>query len=159
MYFFEFVDRKQRETLRHLGLIERLIAKTGKLQAEKFFEEEEPYLYVKTPIKSLGFDGIRIYEIGDMIAYRIQKENKTLPIGSAYPLNIEDMFNDFMGENMKEDEAGHKVIENIVLELVKFFEKSAKAEEELDDSPVQGPPTLIKSAGNDYSSLVLGKLN
>jgi hypothetical protein len=67
------------------------------------------------------------------------------------------MFNDFMSENMKEEEAGKKVIESVVEELQKFFVKSAKAEQDLRDSGQDGTGLIVKTGGTDYSSTVLNK--
>lgn len=155
--FLEFVDRKQREGKKHLKLIERLLRKGGMQVYAHLEDEEQPYVFVKAPNEKLSFDGIRVYEIGEMIAYRIQKEEKTHPFGKAYMLDIEDMFNDFMSENMEEEEAGQKVIESVVEELKKFFIKSGKAEQEMRDSGADGSGLIIKTGGNDYASSVLNR--
>ena len=155
--FLEFVDRKQREGKKHLKLIERLLRKSG-MEVQPHLEEEDPYVFVKSPNNKVSFDGLRIYEIGEMIAYRIQKEEKTHPFGKAYLLDLEDMFNDFMSENMKEEEAGHKVIESVVEELKKFFSKSAQAEQEIKDNAQDGTGLIIKTGGTDYSSTVLNRV-
>jgi hypothetical protein len=155
--FLEFVDRKQREGKKHLKLIERLLRKGGMQVYAHLEDEEQPYVFVKAPNEKLSFDGIRVYEIGEMIAYRIQKEEKTHPFGKAYMLDIEDMFNDFMSENMEEEEAGHKVIESVVEELKKFFTKSGKAEQEMRDGGADGSGLIIKTGGNDYASSVLNR--
>jgi hypothetical protein len=155
--FLEFVDRKQREGKKHLKLIERLLRKGGMQVFAHLEDEEQPYVFVKAPNEKLSFDGIRVYEIGEMIAYRIQKEEKTHPFGKAYMLDIEDMFNDFMSENMEEEEAGQKVIESVVEELKKFFTKSGKAEQEMRDSGADGSGLIIKTGGNDYASSVLNR--
>jgi hypothetical protein len=154
--FVEFVDRKQRESKKHLKLIERLLNKNG-IQVYSHLEEEEPYIFVKSPNQKVSFDGIRIYEIGEMIAYRIQKEEKTHPFGKAYLLDLENMFNDYMSENIKEDEAGKKVIESVVEEIKKFFSRSAKAEQEIRDRGQDGTGLIVKTGGSDYSTTVLNR--
>ena len=155
--FLEFIDRKQREGKKHLKLIERLLRKGG-FNVYSHLEDEDSYIFVKAPNNKLSFDGIRVYEIGEMIAYRIQKEENTHPYGKAYMLDVEDMFNDFMSENMHEEQAGKKVIESVVDELKKFFSKSGKAEEELKDQGQDGTGLIIKAGGSDYSSQVMSKL-
>lgn len=155
--FLEFVDRKQREAKKHLKLIERLLRKGG-MEVYPHLEEEDAYIFVKSPNQKMSFDGIRVYEIGEMIAYRIQKEEKTHPFGKSYQLDIEDMFNDFMSENMEEEEAGKRVIESVVEELKKFFTKSAKAEAEMRDAGQDGMGLVLKAGGSDYSSTVLNKV-
>lgn len=155
--FLEFVDRKQREARKHLKLIEQLLKKKGMEVYAHIEKEEDPFIFVKSSDKKLSFDGIRIFEIGDMIAYRIQKQENTEPFGKSYMLGIEDMFNDFMSENMSEEEAGNKVIEAVADEVKKFFDKSAKAENELKNKN-DGDGLILKTGGTDYSSTVLNKM-
>ena len=157
MQFLEFIDRKQREGKKHLKLIEKVLRKGG-MEVYSHLEDEDPYVFVKSTNDKLSFDGIRIYEIGDMITYRVQKEEKTHPYGKAYLLDIEDMFNDYMSENMKEEEAGKHVMKSLVEELKKFFSKSAKAEQELKNSDQAGTGLIIKSGGTDYSNTILSKV-
>ena len=66
-------------------------------------KEEDPYLYVHNKNENLSFNGVRVYKIGDIMAYRIQKEEKTHPYGKAYLLDVENMFNEFL-EDMEEKE-------------------------------------------------------
>lgn len=154
--FLEFVDRKQREAVKHLGLMEKLFQKSG-MQISAHLNDEDPYIFVKSPDGRLSFDGVRVYEIGGMMAYRVQREQKTEPFGKAYLLDVEDMFNDFMSENMKEEDAGQKVIESVISEIKKFFVKSAKAEQELIDNGQDGAGIILKTGGTDYSSSVINK--
>lgn len=155
--FLEFVDRKQREAKKHLSLVEQLLRKNG-LEAKQHEDDEDTYVFVKSPNQKLSFDGIRIYEVGNVVAYRIQKEEKTEPYGKAYLLNLEEMFNDFMSENMGEEEAGKMVIKSVVEEIKKFFEKSEKAEQDLKMNGRDNVGIILKTGGTDYSSLVLNKL-
>jgi hypothetical protein len=154
--FLEFVDRRQRDGRKHLKIIERIL-RNGKFQVYSHIEEDEPYIFVKSP-KKLSFEGIRIYEIGEMIAYRIQKEEKTHPYGKARLLDLEEMFNDFMSENMKEKEAGKKVMQNLIEEIQKFFLRTADAEKEMIDARQDDPGLILKTGGTDYSSTVLNRL-
>lgn len=154
--FLEFVDRKQREAVKHLSLIEKLMLKSG-MKVDSFLEEDEPYVFVRSPDHRLSFDGVRIYEIAGMIAYRVQRELKTQPYGKAYLLDVEDMFNDFMSEKMKEEEAGQKVVESVISEIKKFFERSAEAEQELTDSGQDSAGIILKAGGGDVTSGVLNK--
>lgn len=152
--FIEFVNRKKRASKKHLSLVEKLLKKGG-FETKSFLEEDEPFIFVKAT-SELSFDGIRIYEIGDTLAYRIQKEMKTHPYGKAYELNLEDMFNDYMSENIKEEEAGKKVIETTVEEIKKFFKKSKDAEKDIQNSDETN--ILARAGGSDYSSLVMNNV-
>lgn len=154
--FMEFVDRKQRESIRHLKIMEKMFQKHG-LQVKSHIDDDNPYVFVQSNNKQLSFDGIRIYEIGDTLAYRVSKEEKTEPYGKAYALNLEEMFNDLMGENdVKEEEAGKKVIEGVLNEIKKFFDRSAQAEKDLKNSELDNQ-ILLRTGGTDYSSLVFNK--
>lgn len=154
--FREFVDRKQREAVKHLKLLEQLF-KQGNVRVQNFVEEEEPYIFVHSPDDKLSFDGIRIYEIGDSIAYRVQKEPETHPYGKAYQLDLEEMFNDFMSENMKEEKAGQEVIKSVIEEVKKFFKKSADAEADMEEENPDGSQIQLRTGGTDYSGLVQSK--
>lgn len=153
----EFIDRKQREAKRHLKIIEQVLQKSG-LHAKGYLENDDPYVYLKAPSKKLSFDGVRIYEIGEMVAYRVAKEEKTEPYGKAYQLNLEEMFNDYMSENdMKEEAAAQKVIESVIMELKKFFTRSEDAERELKAANMGDTNIVLKTGGSDYASMVFNR--
>lgn len=163
--FGEFMNKKKREGLRQLGLLQRLLEQSG-LRVEDFLHIEEtkqdPYIYCHNPSKSGSFDGIRIYKLGSQIAFRVQKESQTHPYGSAYPLNIEEMFQDFLSDDdVDEKKAGTKVIEHIAKEIKRFFEKSIEAEREERDANIEDDQNagnvLVRTTGTDYSSLVFNK--
>ena len=59
---------------------------------------------------------------------------------------------------MQPHDAGKKVIESVVKEIKKFFERSAKAEAEMMDSGQDGGGLIIKTGGTDYSTTVLNKV-
>lgn len=162
--FGDFVDKKKRDSLRQLGLIRQMLEAEG-LKVDNFLEnsEEEPYIFVFNPSRNGSFDGLRVYKIGDIISFRIQKENKTHPYGSAYAMPIEDMFQDFMSdEDIDEVKAGKKVMESVSKEIRKFFEKSVEAERDerdelIDKDNSSAGSVLVKTTGTDYSSLVHNK--
>lgn len=156
-FFLEFVDRKQREAKKQLKLVEKALKK-GKLHVYSHLEEDDPYLFVKANNKKLGFEGIRVYHIGDGIAYRVQKLENTEPYGKSYSLNAEEMFNDFMSDEMDEKEAASKVMEAMAKEIKDFFHKSAKAEEQMRTGQKDGVGMIVKTGGSDYSSAVLNRL-
>lgn len=161
--FGEFVDKKKRESIRQLRLVKQLLEASG-LKVENFLsvEDDEPYVFCHMPGNNGSFDGIRIYKIGDQLAFRVQKENKTHPYGKAYPLPIEEMFHDFLSdEDVDQRKAGKKVIESVVKEIRRFFDKSVEAEREerdqennMDDAHGN---VLVRTTGTDYSSLVYNK--
>jgi len=124
-------------------------------------EDSEPYIFCYNPSKTGSFDGLRIYKIGNDLAFRIQKENKTHPYGSAYPLPIESMFYDFLSDKgVDEKKAGEKIIEAVGKEIRKFFEKSLeadRAQREEDIEQDSAGSVITRSGGTDYSSMVFSK--
>ncbi|RTK95761.1 MAG: hypothetical protein EKK64_05755 [Neisseriaceae bacterium] len=156
MNFFEFVNRKQRESIKHLKLIKKMLEQSN-VKVNDFLDDENPYIFVKNPLKDrLEFEGIRIYQIGEMIAYRVQREKDTEPYGKSYLLDLEEMFNDFMSENVEEEKAGEMVINGVIEELKKFFEKSADAENKIQD---RDPGVIMPSVvtGTNYGGSVFNK--
>lgn len=143
--FSEFVDKKKRESIKQLKLVKKLLENQG-LKVESFLEpsDDDNYIYCSNPSKSGSVGGVRIYKIGDQICFRIQKENKTHPYGSAYSIPIEEMFHDFLGEKSDEIKAGKRVIEAIGKEIISFFEKSEKADR---DYRKDGMGDVIVKAG------------
>lgn len=163
--FGDFVNKKKRETIKQLQTLKNVLEQSG-MKVENFLnpdKNEDPYIYCVSPTKNGSFDGIRIYKIGNIIAFRIQKESKTHPYGSAYSLPIEEMFNDFLSdEGSSQEEAGKKVIESVVKEIVKFFDKSLQAESEerknqIEDEQSNGSVAIRGTGGTDYSSLVYNR--
>lgn len=162
--FGEFVDRKKRESIRQLKLLKQLLESNG-MKTENFLMEndDEPYIYCHNPVNTGSFDGIRIYKIGNTIAFRIQKENETHPYGSAYQLPVEEMFHDFLAdEDIDQEKAGKKVIESVAKEIRRFFDKSAEAESDERDQNSEmekdsAGNVLVRTTGTDYSSLVYNK--
>lgn len=158
--FLEFLDRKQREGKNHLKMINKILSNEG-FKVKSFLDEDdsdEPYLFVYNNKKDTPFEGIRIYEIGNMIAYRPQRREKTHPYGSAYKIDMEGMFNDFMSENMSEEKAGKKVMQSLVHEVEKFFRKSAHAEADMQGKETDGLGLIVKTGGSDYASMLLNKM-
>lgn len=162
--FSEYLDKKQRDTLKHLGIVKKLLERNG-MKVESFLDtdkDDEPYIFCYNPSRNTSFDGVRIYKIGSSIAFRIQKENQTHPYGKAYPLQIEEMFNDMVGEkDADQKEVGQKVIELVAKEIKKFFERSVEAEKDERRSSIDGymnaGNVLVRTTGTDYSSLVHSK--
>jgi len=123
-------------------------------------QDSDPYIFCYNPLKNSSFEGIRVYKIGNELAFRIQKESQTHPYGSAYPLPVESMFNDFLTDSGDEDEVSKQLIEVIGKEINNFFEKSSKAEEssrKLSYNKDSVGSVLVRSTGTDYASLIYNK--
>jgi hypothetical protein len=157
--FNEFVDHKTREARKHLGIIKKVLEAHGKHVADHR-DEEEPYIFLRGEGGS-SFDGVRIYNIAGSMAYRIQREEATHPYGRSYPLDIEEMFSDYLSDEKDEKKAGKKVMKAITEEFDNFFQKSAEAEEELKQGEFDHPVdpmgrVAVKTTGTDYANQVQG---
>ena len=157
--FVEFADKKEREAKRHLKIVKKLLEQNGLKVRDHLTDDDDPFLFVVAPSKKLSFDGVRVYQIGSQMAYRVQKEEKTHPYGKAYAIDIEDMFTDYLSDHIEEDRAGKMIVQAVTDEIKKFFDKSEAAEKELRQAEFGGAGdplgrVVIKSTGTDYSNLV-----
>lgn len=159
--FSDFLNKKKRDDSKQLEILEKILRSKG-LKTENFLEShEDPYIFCYAPSKNCSFDGIRIYKIADTIAFRIQKESETHPYGKAYPLDVEEMFEDFLSDDhINRKEAAIKVMEEIAAGIRRFFDKSAEAEKEdkygvIDDAD----NVALRSQANDYSTMIYNKGN
>jgi len=155
MQFQEFVDKKERESRKHLDLVKRVLEKGGFEVVDQLKSGGDPHLFIKNPADfNLPFEGVRMYEIGGEVAYRIQNRQDTEPYGRAYAVPVEKMFEDLLGEDdMDDQKKGEEIVQAIVQELKEFFERSAKAEKE---NPIIDPMGSVKmrSTGTDYANQV-----
>jgi hypothetical protein len=158
--FRDFYENKVRLTIKQLNIIAAVMEKAG-FRVDHYLGEQfdDPYVYIYNPNQNTSFAGVRLYKIGDKIAYRVQRENKTHPYGMAYSLEVELMFDDLMEEGeLKPEKIGEKVMEMVVKEIRAFFEESAEAEhgdeeqEKRDDG--LGMVHIRNPLGGDYSSMV-----
>lgn len=162
--FGSYTDKKKRESIHHLRIVKQLLEHNG-MKVENFLdtddEDHDPYVFCFNPAKTGSFDGIRIYELGGQCCFRIQKESKTHPYGSAYPLPIPDMFSDFLSdEDVDEKKAGEKIIEAVSREIRKFFEKSVEADRQARERDIEKDTAgnvLTRTTGTDYSALIFSK--
>jgi hypothetical protein len=157
--FGEYLDKKHREARKQLGIIKEVLQKGGMRVSDNRDSEDggEPYIYLYNPNSDASFKGIRIYKIGEKVAFRIQREEKTYPYGKAYGLDLQKLFTDLVSDDMKESVAGKLVIETIVKEMKRFFSESQKAEDDLATKGISGTgdplgKVLIQSTGMDVSS-------
>ena len=158
--FLEYVDKKQREAKRHLKIVAKLLESTGLKVKSHLSDEDEPYIFVHAG-KKLSFEGVRIYKIGAQMAFRVQKDEKTHPYGKSYPLDLEDMFKDYISDHTDEEKAGKLVVKAVAKELHRFFDQTHKAERDMlsadFDRGDQNDPlgrVILKTSGSDYSTLV-----
>ena len=158
--FIEFIDKKEREAKKQLKIIEKILISHG-MNVKNHLSNNDPYLFVYNPKKSTFFEGIRIYKIGDQIAFRVQKEEKTEPFGRAYPMDIEEMFTDLITD-YKPEEAAKRIMIAVTTEVKNFFKKSAEAERDLRSKEFDHNPfgkVVVRSDrfSVDYSNLTYTK--
>lgn len=146
--FVEFVDKKQRESKHQLRIISKLLESKG-FKVKNHLKETDPFIFVFNPEKNTFFEGIRIYKIRNSIAFRIQKEESTQPYGTAYPLDIEEMFEDFIADYDAE-RAAMRIIEAVSEEIKRFFDKSSEAEKE-----IRGAEEFDKNPYNPYNKVIV----
>lgn len=162
--FRDFYENKVRLAIKQLNIVAQVVEKAG-FKVDHYLDEQftDPYVYVHNPNKNTSFEGVRLYRIGDKLAYRVQRENKTHPYGNAYSLDVELMFDDLMEEGKhKPEQIGHKVMEMVAKELRAFFEESAEAEKESNAKEIGaeenglGAVHVRNPQGGDYSSMTNG---
>lgn len=142
--FFEYVDRKQRQVVRQLKIVKRILGQAGLQVASQlnFRHKEEPYLYVYNPNSDTKF-GLRVYGVGEELAYRLQRKEKTHPYGKPNRLTIADMWDDIKSEGKDDAAAANEIIKAVGDEITDYFKQSAKAEKKsshvrMDQSPLGG---------------------
>lgn len=150
--FHEFIDKKSRESKKHLKTVKRILEENGFTVQDFFKNEEDPYIFLSSTDEQLSFEGVRIYTLGDILAYRVQKEKDTHPYGRAYSLDIVEMFNDLMSESGDEEKAGKRVIKAVAEEFKGFFKKSREAEKDLKSVEIE------KERGSDTADNGTGKV-
>jgi len=158
--FSDFLSKKKRDDHKQLSILEKILRNKG-LKTENFLEEQmdDPYIFCYAPSKNCTFDGVRIYKIADTLAFRVQKESETHPYGRAYPLNVEQMFEDFLTDDkVTKKEAALKVMEEVATGIRRFFDKSADIEKESRFGVIEdGDNVALRSQATDYSSMVYNK--
>ena len=146
MKFSDFYNKKERTAKKQLSVLKKVLTNEN-MKVEDFTDKEDPYIFVKSD-KDLSFDGIRIYKIGDGLAYRAQKENDTHPYGKSYLLPVEELWEDFLGDNIDEEKAGKELAEAITKEIKDFFDKSLKAEQDLKTIEFERKVSVSSSSSN-----------
>lgn len=157
--FLEYITQEKRRDKKELKTLKKVLENDFKVKA--FLEDSDPYIFVKSN-ENTSFGGIRIYKIGNKVAYRVQQEEDTHPYGKAYLINVEDIFSDLISDMKDEIKAGTELMKIISEDIKSFFNKSLDAEKGLDkelDSNRDDPlgKVIINTQGTDYSNLIFNK--
>lgn len=159
--FLEFVNKRKRDGKRHLHILEQVF-KRSQLNVKPFLDEDNPYIYLISPDENADFGGVRVYQVGDTVAYRVQKRENTEPYGRPYLLDLEEMYEDFMMDDIKEDEAAKRIVEAVADELKRFFRKSKEAENDFRDMQFDRQTDgmgkiILRPTGSDYANNIHNK--
>jgi|688.fasta_scaffold313543_2 hypothetical protein len=159
MKFSSFLDIKNKQTKKELGILKEILSNNN-FQVEDFTSKEEPYIYLKST-DDAPFQGVRIYKIGSNYAYRIQNESETQPYGQAYPINLEEIFNDIIPD-MTEEEAAETVASALAEEFHTFFKKSAEFHKDMmiskfDKQDIAGSAIISSNEMGDFSNSIYNK--
>lgn len=155
MKFSSFLDIKNRKTKKELSIIKEILSNS--FTVEDFLDKENSYIYLRSNEDS-PFQGVRIYKIGSNFAYRIQNEKETEPYGKAYPLNLEEIFNDIIPD-MSEEEAGEVIANALVEEFSNFFKKSLEIQKDfmigkINKSDDPSSTIITSSNSGDFSNSI-----
>jgi hypothetical protein len=153
--FSVFLDKKNRESKKQLNLLGEALTKNG-FKIEKFLKEtHDPYIFVFSD-KSLSFEGVRIYKINEIFAFKVQYQKDTHPYGTAYDLEVENFFNDYMSEGLNPEESVKKTVTALVQEMKSFFKRSFEMENDAITNNVTkyGLLQLKAASPADYSTTI-----
>jgi hypothetical protein len=136
--FLEFFQRDEDQARKKLKLLKGIFDEDGMYSMDFTGEEEkEPYIFVTAP-SDLSFQGVRIYQKGDMTAFMIQKEPKVFPYGKAYSLDLQKMLDDIMVDEKDSKEALKELKKQVAKKIKMFFKQTKKAEDKIVDAEITG---------------------
>lgn len=153
MKFSAFVNRKTEKARNQLEVIKDVLDAEG-VKVKEFIKEQDPYLFVSSDKEGLDFGGVRIYKIGNNVAYRLQNEPETEPYGKSYSMDIEGMFEEIIPD-MSEEKAAEQVKKAIVEEIKNFFSRSLEAQDKLN-SDENDPQSriIVPGRSTDLSNMM-----
>ena len=170
MKFNEYIDRTDDETTKRLNLIRKALQRGGYRVEDFALKDQDPHIFVYALPKVATFEGIRLYLLGDILAFKVQKKINTEPYGKAYTFSIQEMYDDMLmeyGDSEDKDKPIKKTILKMADELRMFFVKSKTAEESLvqvqlaniEDKTGEKEGIVVNTTGTDYASKVYSKGN
>lgn len=170
MKFNEYIDRTDDETTKRLNTIRKALQRGGYRVQDFALKDQDPHIFVYALPKVATFEGIRIYLLGDILAFKAQKKVETEPYGKAYTFAIQDMYDDMVleyGDSPDKELPVKKTILKMADELRMFFVKSKTAEESLvqmqltsiEDKSGQKDGIVVNTTGTDYANKVYSQGN
>ena len=170
--FLEYaIHRVRQNEPKKLKNLYKLLKQGGLVVIDRSHVEHDPHLWVQAHPKPEEFDGIRVYLLGNICAFRVQKLETTEPYGKSYLMDLQKMYDDIiedMGDKAFEepDKAMKRLIKEVADKIRKFYYDSIKDEEEFLQTQLDGPvrsdiggATILPNSGFDYSSAVYSTKN
>lgn len=155
MKFSSFLDIKNKKTIEQLEILKKILSESFKIDSN--IKSIDPYIFVYSNNEDLPFQGVRVYKIGSNWAYRIQNENETQPYGKAYPINLEQAYEDIVSD-YSEEEVGEYIAKALLEEFENFFEKSAEAQRDSNSFVITkkdiSNQTIVSKNSGDFSNMI-----
>ena len=160
--FLEYVNKKQRDAIRELSVVKRIMKQGGlEVASHLHAKDDDPYLFIYNPDSAPEF-GLRVYKLGGQdIYYRPQKKEKTHPWGEAKTLDIKGMFEDIMSDEKEEGKVAKQIIKSVSEEIRHYFKANAKADKDhkkglADKSPLGAVAFRSSLDVGDFSNVSYG---
>lgn len=163
--FLEYqVHRIKQDNPKRLQTLKKCLVKSG-LFVDDFTEGDDCHIFVTAKPSPQEFEGIRIYCLGNICSYRVQKLKDTEPYGKSYLLDLQKTFDDILeekGMKASNKDCVEALIERIGKEIRDFFAQSMKDEDEYYQSEIGSDPAgsmVLPAYSQDYSSSVYSTRN
>lgn len=157
-------ERKRRDDLQKLRLLERLI-KRGGMTAKLFEKKDRPYLFVWSHIPGMR-GGAKIYQEGEEIAFKFQTGPRDKGVDgraatdqyeTARTLPVQQIFLDNQAESDKtEMQVAIAMADEVARRLKNFFKEMATAirvrARDRDRHDGDGTPSYITPSSSDYGN-------
>jgi hypothetical protein len=148
------------------------LKKGGLAVINRIHQQNDPHLWVQAHPQPEEYRGLRIYLLGNICAFRVQKLEKTEPYGKSYLLDLQEMYDNILEDlGEEEDNKDPNMAMNILIKQMcdkirKFYIDSIKDEEEFLSAQLNGPErqdiggaAILPVTGIDYSSQVYSTKN
>lgn len=148
------------------------LKKGGLAVINRIHQQNDPHLWVQAHPQPEEYRGLRIYLLGNICAFRVQKLESTEPYGKSYLLDLQEMYDNILEDlGEEEDNKDPNMAMNILIKQMcdkirKFYIDSIKDEEEFLSAQLNGPErqdiggaAILPVTGIDYSSQVYSTKN
>lgn len=131
LQFLEYMEKTDKETIDKIKTLYELLKKDKDMEVKDFTEDENnPFIFVKTPLNSEVYEilselniGIKIFNIGEKLVYRLYHGPRGVPIGPSKVLEDHEDIATAMQSGKSEQEAYEDLYKSVSEKLKKFTEK------------------------------------